>query len=666
MANPFDQFDAADANPFDKFDAKPMGRAAADRDAKRRVKSTPDQVRAVSRGFSFGLSDELDAGSAALETGGRNLLARVAGKKPEYGMGDAYNAVMDASQQADSAYAQAHPVQNIGLNILGGMVGPGMATASRYVGNARNLLSATGRSALVGSGVGAVTGAASGRGVEGRLREAGKGALTGAVVGAALPSAGRLAQTAGRAANAAVGQPFGGAARGAAARLAEALQRDGLSPADVRNAVQHWQQSGVTPEFLNVAGENTRALIRAAGSQAGNGRNAAQAYRDTTVASIPNRAIERANALTPGETRTPAQFAEQATEARGATADHNYGEWSDTMVDVPDTVLDMLADSSGRSIIARARADAIENQDWGRQVELDRLLTAPAEGGVGPIPRISAGTVDRLVIAARERGAAFARRGNGNRARGAFERRGQLDNVLSNVDEVRPSRQAYEQQSRAIEAAEGGPSVMGPRSEFQPAHDAIAGNPEAVRGAQIRERQALRDNFGTRDQVRGRLADIANAPDVRPNLNQLFGERGEQFANAAGNLVRKQDHANYIAPNTGSQTQSRGQDAAGAFGAIRNIAEAVGGNIRPLVERMARGLTMTEREKEVLIQLGIGTPDEALRALAAGPGPRSQAIGAAARRAGLASPGTRQPAVEVSIEGRPDLGTGRAYGPGGR
>lgn len=312
------------------------------------------------------------------------------------------------------------------------------------------------------------------------------------------------------------------------------------------------------------------------------------------------------------------------------------------MVDVPDTVLDMLADSSGRSIIARARADAIENQDWGRQVELDRLLTLGAEGGVGPIPRISAGTIDRLYIAARERGAAFARRGNGFRARGAYNRRDQLDEVLENVEQAQPSRQAYEQQSRAIEAAKGGPSVLGPRSEFEPAQAAIADNPQAVQAARIRERQALRDSFGTRDQVRGRLADIADAPDVRPNLRQLYGEQGDRFADAAGNLVQKQDHANYVAPNTGSQTNSRGTDQRNLIGIVSSALEVVGGNLRPLLERAARGLTMTERERNLLVQLGIGSPQDALAALAAPPPAASRVAGNAARRVGVTVPATSQ------------------------
>lgn len=656
------KFDAAGARKSGYTDADIVRHLTGDQSqaavaARRRVKNTPDQVRALTKGFSFSLADELDAGGAALETGANNLVRRMTGQKSVgYGMGDAYKAVMDANRSADNIFAQNHPVQNIGLQVAGGAVGPGAAAGSRYISGARTLARATGRSAAVGAGMGAVAGAgnASG-GAVGRAKGAVGGAVTGAAVGAAAPSAGRVAQTAGRAVNAALGQPFGGASRGAVARLAEAMHQDGLAPADIQRTVAEWRRSGVTPEFLNVVGENTRALIRTAAGQQGAARNSAQAYRDQTVASIPNRAIERANSLTPGEARTPAQFAEGMRATREATAQANYGAWSDEPVTVPDAVKDMLSDASGRSIIARARADAIENQDWMRQAELDLLLR---ETQNGQLPRISAGTVDRLVIAARERGAGFAARGNGFRARGAYQRRGQLDGVLAGVEEAQPSRAAYQAHSQAIEAAEDGASVMGPRSEFDAAHQAISQNPFAIQGAQIRERQALRNTFGTRDQVRGQLGDIANAPDVRPNLEQLYGERGNLFADAAGRLVQKQDHANFVAPNTNSQTFSRGQDAKNKIGVVANIMEAMGGRIRPLVERVAHGLTITEREREILTQIGIGSPEDALAALRVAPPAPSRVGGAVARRAAVGAAPTaaaRQGSVEVYLENDPSV-----------
>lgn len=601
-----------------RFRQSETGRGAADRDARNRIKNTPDQVRAVSKGFTFGFADEIDAAGAALETGARNLAAKTGVVKPApYGMGDAYGAVMDANAEADAEFARKHPVQNVGLQIAGGAVGPGMAQAARYVGGSRSLLGATVRSAVVGGGTGAVAGAGNARGgVSERGLAAASGAATGAVVGAVLPSAARAVQTGGRAVNAAIGQPFGGANRGAAARLREALQQDGLDDAQINAAIQRWEQSGVTPEFLNVVGENTRALFRAAGSQAGDARTAAQGYRDTTVASIPNRAIERTNALTPGETRTPARFAADTRTQRRTDANTMYAQPNATPVEINGEMAQAMRGNTGRAAIAEARRVAEINGDYEVLNELDQL----PEGDLSSFPQMTGRTLEAVRRAFRDMGRAAAAPSGPTGASAGYGRRVDLmDTGLDNVPGLTEARGHYRQQSRAIDAAEDGPSVMGPSSEFIPAVDDLGGNVNAILGARIRERQALRDKFGTRDQVSGLLGDIAHAPDVRPNLNALYGQAGDTFADASGNLLAKQQHANFIAPNTGSQTQSRGQDANRLFGVVQNALEVAGGNLRPLIERFARGLTMTERERGILVQLGIGSPQDAMAALNAAP-----------------------------------------------
>lgn len=609
------------------------GRPAADRDAARRLRSTPDRMRAVSKALSFGFADELDAAGAALETGVTNIFQRATGQSPAYSPREAYDAVWAANNTADNVYARENPGENLAIQIVGGALSPGAGAGARFIAGAPSLLGATLRSAGVGAGFGLAAGAGnSGQGFVERAKGGGQGAVMGAIIGGAMPSAGRVAQTTGRAVNAAIGQPFNGASRGAAARLREALQMDGLDEATIRQRVAEWERSGVTPEFLNVVGENTRALLRTAAGKTGPARTTAQQYRDRTVAGIPDQAIERTNALTPGETRTPQAFAESARTAREVAAKRNYAGPYQVPVDVPETVSDMLRDPAGRVIISRARADAIENGDWAMQKELEMLLNGARDG---QLPRVSAGTIDRLSIAARERGQTLAARGARNRSRGSMGRRDQLDEVLEQVPEIQPARDQYRRQSQAIEAAEGGPSVLGPTSAFAPSIDNMQGNVFALRGAQVRERQALRDYFGTRDQVSGRLGDIADAPDLRPNLTRLYGDRGARFADAAGNLRQKQGDANFIAPNTGSQTQPREQDAETFLGGIRSAMEVAGGSLRPIIERLARGLTMTEGERAVLLNIGIGTPDDALRALAAPPPATTRALGPVVRRASV-------------------------------
>lgn len=608
------------------------GRLAADRDAKRRLKSTPDQLRAISKGATFGFADEIDSAGAALETGVGNLFKRATGQKPAYGMGDAYGAVMDANKNADNLFAEKHPVQNVALQLGGGMIGPGVASGARYIGAGRSLLGTTARAAGVGAATGAVAGfGTSDGGLAERGRGAARGATTGAIIGGALPSVGRLAQTGGRAINGALGQPFGGSNQGAIARLREALRADGLDENQLRAAIRQWTQSGVTPEFMNIAGENTRALIRSAGSQ-GPARQAAQGYRNTTVASIPNRAIERTNALTPGETRRPAQFAADTVVQRRTDANVRYAGPNSTPVEINGEMARAMRGTTGRAAIAEARRVAEINGDTAVMNELDQL----PDGDLSSFPPMTARTLDKVRGALRDMGTAEAPTSRG--AAGGYRSRvEQMDTGLDAVPGLRDARQHYAAQSRGIEAAEDGASVMGPRSEFEPEIGAIADNPFAMTGARIRERQALRDKFGTRDQVKGILDDISAAPDVRPNLRQLYGEEGDRFANAAGNLSAKQEQANYIAPNTNSQTFSRENDNNNMFGAVRTAMEMAGGSIRPIIERLGRGLTITERERGILVQLGIGSPEDALRALAAVSPAGSRLSGNLFRNAGVAT-----------------------------
>lgn len=177
----------------------PANRARAD--ARRRVASTPGQVRAIGKGASLNFSDELDAASAALETGANNALSKVGlTKGAGYGMKDAYGAVMDAEKQADNAFSTQHPGQNFGLQVLGGLSTGKVGL--KTIQEAKTFGGAVGRSAGVGAAFGAIAGAGNDRGVN-RLAGAATGAATGAALGGALPAVAKVAQAIPRAARSA-------------------------------------------------------------------------------------------------------------------------------------------------------------------------------------------------------------------------------------------------------------------------------------------------------------------------------------------------------------------------------------------------------------------------------------------------------------------------------
>lgn len=155
------------------------------RDARRRAGSTPGQVRATNKGFTFGVADEIDAAGAAVETGLNNALRRVTGRPDVgYGMRDAFGAVMQAERESDTQFAQDHPVQNVGFQVVGGIANPLNKLGGAYVQGASGA-GQVGRAAAVGGAWGAAYGAGNARPGE-RLEEGAKGAVTGALTSGVL------------------------------------------------------------------------------------------------------------------------------------------------------------------------------------------------------------------------------------------------------------------------------------------------------------------------------------------------------------------------------------------------------------------------------------------------------------------------------------------------
>lgn len=601
----------------------------ARRDADRRVRNTPAQVRAFNQGTTFGFADEIDAVGAAAETGLNNLGRRMLGKPDVgYGMKDAYGAVMDAQAEGDATFRREHPVQSIGLEIGGGIVAPGTGAAGRLVSQGTTAVARIGRAAVAGGAMGAVAGAGHARGdVAQRGKGALMGATTGAVAGAVLSGGIEGARTGARMINNASGHRFSSPAASAAGRLRDALRADGVDDQAINAAVAEYERVGATaPTLADVGGENTRALLRTAGSQLGTaGRNRMTEYRDETVHGLPDAAIERSRALTPNEARPAGTVAREIAAGRQTAARTDYAEPYAQFVEVPDDIKDMLSDSAGRSIIGRARADAIENRDWGAQTELDRLLRETVDG---QLPRISAGTLDRLQIAARERGAAFATSGRNYRARGAFERQGQINGLLDETPGLEAARADYRSASRAIEGVEEiGPTILkAPPDEFAASLEGY--DDRGLEAARVGARQALTDALGQRANAMGTVDQIAWAPNTRRNLTALFGQdEAERFIQAARLNLDRARNANYMAPNTGSQTQTRGADASG----IKSVFNAIRRPVQALLDRVANGLTITPAEADQLVHAGLLDARQAARLIQAQPGAAPQIRSGASR-----------------------------------
>jgi hypothetical protein len=326
-----------------------------------------------------------------------------------------------------------------------------------------------------------------------------------------------------------------------------------LDPVEMRSEAARLRSQGVEPTLTDVGGESGRRFLRAVGVKGDKAGEVLTSRAATTSSAVKPAAMVATRRLTP-DRRTATQYAEEMETARDVEATTNYAQFDAEPITIPDSVKDMLADASGRSIIARARADAVENQDWMRQAELDSLLRVTKDG---QLPRVSAGTVDRLVIAARERGAKFAERGNNMRARGAFQRRNQLDSTLDNVDALKPSRQAYAEKSRAVDVATG-KNWLDPQTN-DPADYADwlrSLPPEALNANRLKIRQEILDTLGPQKANSfGTLDSLTTSPYARENLRQAFGEReAEQFLGQIAARLEQTRNASFVQPNAGSRT----------------------------------------------------------------------------------------------------------------
>lgn len=289
--------------------------AAAAVDAKARSANTPGIVRSISNGFTLNHSGELDAASAALETGAHNLITRATGGTPKYGMADAYHAVMGTEDNAETQFAKNNPVQNVTGQVVGAVANPLLKAGAGYVGRAGSLTSAALRSAAVGSAAGAVAGEGDARGgLQSRLIGGAEGAATGAALGAAVPV---VAKPVG-----ALVSRIGGAMNEAGSRVMQGFGADAPKPTPTQIAAAG-----------DKAGDYVGKLVKAAPSNALTSNTLEAAGKPVTAAEALGR---------PGVT----QLASVARRS-GTTPDALEAQLTERAAAMPERVLDNLQKTTG-------------------------------------------------------------------------------------------------------------------------------------------------------------------------------------------------------------------------------------------------------------------------------------------------------------------------------
>lgn len=446
----------------------------------------------------------------------------------------------------------------------------------------------------------------------------------GAIAGAGIPSiASAGMRIANKGAEALTGSGFLNPNVEAARRLSGAFTSDGgLDPAIDRSA--SFANSGASsPSVLDLGGGNVRRLVRAAAGGGDEAHNVATTYADRVRSNLQDNVISRAGQLTPGDARTADQAATDLEAGQRALAGTQYRAPYQQPATVTSEMVDALQGSAGRSAIAKARVAAEDTRNAQQMAELSDLeaVAADQSGGRDPITgrvrsmgqalsELSAGSLDRVRIAMRERGIALAQSGQNVRAGGHFARVRDIDTALDQTPGLTDARAAYRQMQASRDAVDAGATVLSsPSANYSSQISDLAGvgGPPNLRPLQVGARQAITDAVEAPTAgATGVLNRIGTSNRATANLANTFGaEPAASFQEAVRNEVSRLRNANFISPETGSQTQLRGADES----LVGGIPTSIGAFVSNIADKVLRGTQLTAAEREAIVRLGTSEAD---------------------------------------------------------
>lgn len=486
------------------------------------------------------------------------------------------------------------------------------AVAPAVTSGLRGLMASSARAALpaaraaTAAGLGAQV---AGYGSEGTLAErqqaANAATLPAMAVGAAIPvgiaaaskgrrviaNAGRSAgRTATRLANRASGGQLLDPQMEATKRLGEALKADGLAPQDIRIALEEWRRSGASsPALLDLAGENTRALLRSAASKPGAARNAAVEYANQVTGDLQGNAIARTRALTP-DRRPVSAVADEIAGQREVAAQRMYPAFASERVPVTD---ELFSAADGGSKWLKEAADLAGLERKGDVAdEIAGLIRGDRPD------TISAGALDYIRRAMRDAGGEAVRAGRGAMGRALGDRARDMEAALVDVPGFDPARSTYRGFSQQLDALDEGAKVL----NQVPDDFAATFAKLPVEQGGIGARQAIEEAIGKPTEgATGTLNRLATSTNAGRNLETLYGaDNAAHYRDAIGREIDRLSNARFVSPNTGSQTALREADDA-----LVNLPPMTkAGVAKALFDKLRRGVSLTDAERKALMDLG--------------------------------------------------------------
>lgn len=491
-----------------------------------------------------------------------------------------------------------------------------IAPTSETVGNALFGQAATPEQAAGRRGIGTLTGPA--------LLGKGLGTVVSGYARVTAPLTRQIVGALNKAKESLTGTPFRDPQTYAERILRGDIQSEG-GAAPIIRSLNSWGESGASnPALIDVSGNTVRRRVRAAASgSTGNAQNVAQTYAERVAGNLQDRASGLANELTPNETRPANAVQQELTTTRDALAQRNYrGPYSDPAAVTPEMVSALQGPAGNRAINA-AYITASDARDAQQMAELSDLRDVAREqsGGADPITgrrrslaqalsEVSAGSLDRVRIAMRDRGIALNSGPNrqGARAAAHFDRVSDIDTALDQTPGLQEARGQYRGYSERIRGIDLGQTAINtPSSEYasQVGRLATPGGQEAVG---VGHRQAIIDAIQRpAEGSTGALNRLSTSEQQRQNLTTSFGpDVASRFQAGISNEARRLQNARFISPNTGSQTALRTADAS----LVESLPiEGKVGLIKTIWNTIRQGDILSDAEREAIVRLGTSEAD---------------------------------------------------------
>lgn len=375
------------------------------------------------------------------------------------------------------------------------------------------------------------------------------------------------------------------------------------------------------PSLVDVVNNSGRRLVRGvAGNTTDDAQQMAVDYATRTREALPDRGLGIVRRLTGGEVDLPAM--QNAAEANVRNVDlANYPPLMNQQVSVTPDLLNALTSQRARGAIGSAIdiADtAGRKQDVAALAQFNQALQSGNMDDVLNTP-ITASALEDIYRALRDTSRGMMQSTGEQAATRSVGRA--LGDVTQTYDTALQAISPGIRQARAAsrEARQGAEALDVGYNAFAPSRlpDALAGDvaalpqsarPNVLAGAQARLQQQIGENpFAA-------VNSLGFRPNMGARLNAM-GAPADDMVAAAQMEARRVRNADFISPNTGSQTQLRATDIP-EMGAIPTTPMGWANKLMDFAFRRINAFT--DAELEAIVRMGIEPADlQALQALAA-------------------------------------------------